>query len=282
MHDLSTELGVSRSIVAALTSDFAQMGRMMLGGGEDLAQTASEYAELTLQLEHVGQVSAQVGRDFVANLAGIIDSEIPKVVNELGEEIGIVGNKVDYVRGLLAKFNIVENTTALSLKDLAEAFPQVSPAAKAAGIDLVFLSGVIGGMRQSGLNATESAHALKFALQRMIAPTAAVEKIVAKFAGHIGPEFHSDLGIGNMMLFKLAENMKLLKGSANINEEGALQYLGALVGKRQASRIFATTLALGSFRENLEDVSKIFTDLGTQDTAWAKIGKDIIVDIRRN
>ena len=273
MHELSTELGVSRSIVAALTADFAQMGKKMLGGTAEIQETAAEYAELTLQLEHVGQVSAQVGRDFIANLAGIIqDADITKV-NELGESFVDTGNKIDYVRGLLAKFNLVENTTALSLKDLAEAFPQVSPAAKAAGIDLVFLSGIIGGMRQSGLNATESAHALKFALQRMIAPTAAVAKIVATFGSGV-EGFHSDLGIGNMMLFKLAENMELLR-SSGAKEEGALQYLGALVGKRQASRIYATTLALGSFQENLEAVGKIFTDLGDQDSVWASIGHDI-------
>ena len=277
MHELSTALGVSRSIVAALTADFAQMGKKMLGGTQEIQETAAEYAELTLQLEHVGQVSAQVGRDFVANLAGIIDSEIPMVIDEFGNSVVDTGNKIDYVRGLLAKFNLVENTTALSLKDLAEAFPQVSPAAKAAGIDLVFLSGVIGGMRQSGLNATESAHALKFALQRMIAPTAAVEKIVARFAGDI-EGFHSDLGIGNMMLFKLAENMELLRTSP-AKEEGALKYLGALVGKRQASRIYATTLALGSFQDNLKEVGEIFTDLGDQDSVWASIGHDIVTNV---
>jgi len=277
MHELSTALGVSRSIVAALTADFAQMGKKMLGGTQEIQETAAEYAELTLQLEHVGQVSAQVGRDFVANLAGIIDSEIPMVIDEFGNSVVDTGNKIDYVRGLLAKFNLVENTTALSLKDLAEAFPQVSPAAKAAGIDLVFLSGVIGGMRQSGLNATESAHALKFALQRMIAPTAAVEKIVAKFAGDI-EGFHKDLGIGNMMLFKLAENMELLRTSP-AKEEGALKYLGALVGKRQASRIYATTLALGSFQDNLKEVGEIFTDLGDQDSVWASIGHDIVTNV---
>ncbi len=123
MHELSTALGVSRSIVAALTADFAQMGKKMLGGTQEIQETAAEYAELTLQLEHVGQVSAQVGRDFVANLAGIIDSEIPMVIDEFGNSVVDTGNKIDYVRGLLAKFNLVENTTALSLKDLAEAVP---------------------------------------------------------------------------------------------------------------------------------------------------------------
>jgi hypothetical protein len=128
-------------------------------------------------------------------------------------------------------------------------------------------------MRQSGLNATESAHALKFALQRMIAPTAAVGKIVAQFASDI-EGFHRDLGIGNMMLFKLSENMALLRNSP-AKEEGALKYLGALVGKRQASRIYATTLALGTFQDNLNAVGKIFTDLTDQDTRWSSIGHDI-------
>jgi TP901 family phage tail tape measure protein len=164
---------------------------------------------------------------------------------------------------MLAKFNLVENMTALSLKDLAEAFPQVSPAAKAAGIDLVFLSGVIGGMRQSGLNATESAHALKFALQRMVNPTSKVVALSEELGAALGSEFHKDLGIGNMMLFKLAENMQLIKEQGS--DEEALVYLGELVGKRQASRIYATTLALRSFGENVSEVGQIFSRIGQVD-----------------
>ncbi|MDP7646512.1 MAG: phage tail tape measure protein, partial [Candidatus Woesearchaeota archaeon] len=265
MHDLSTQLGVSRSIVAGLTSDFAQMGKKMLGGGDDLAHTASMYAELTLKLEHVGQVSAEVGRDFVANIAGIIgDTEkATGEVDEFGNAIMEVVPKIDVVRGMLAKFNVVENTTALSLRDLAEAFPQVSPAAKAAGIELVFLSGIIGGMRQSGLNATESAHALKFALQRMVNPTAKVVALSEQLGQSIGSEFHKDLGIGNMMLFKLSENMELIAREAS--DEQALVYLGELVGKRQASRIYATTLALGSFADNVAEVGNIFSEIGRVD-----------------
>ena len=265
MHDLSTELGVSRSIVAGLTSDYAQMGKKMLGGGDDLAHTASMYAELTLKLEHVGQVSAQVGRDFVANIAGIIGDthRATGEVDAFGKEIMELVPKIDTVRGILAKFNLVENMTALSLKDLAEAFPQVSPAAKAAGIDLVFLSGVIGGMRQSGLNATESAHALKFALQRMVNPTSKVVQLSEQLGAALGSEFHKDLGIGNMMLFKLAENMQLIKEHGS--DEEALVYLGELVGKRQASRIYATTLALRSFGENVDEVGQIFSRIGQVD-----------------
>jgi len=254
MSELSTSLGASRSIVAGLTSDFAQMGQKMLQGGigsqQALQDTAADYAELTLQLEHVGQVSAQVGRDFIANLAGIIDVS------------GKAGDKIDYVRGLLAKFNMVENTTALSLKDLAEAFPQVSPAAIAAGVDLVFLSGVIGGMRQAGLNATESAHALKFALQRMINPTRKVRDMAHGLRVELGPSFHEDLGIGNMMLFKLSEN--LLNIANNASDETALKYLGELVGKRQASRIFAASLALGTFADNVKDVGQVFKEAGLE------------------
>ena len=253
MKNLSTELGVSRSIVAGLTSDFAQMGKRMLGGGEadKLEDTALKYAELTLQLEHVGQVSAQVGRDFIANLAGIID---------VGDD---TANTIDYVRGTMAKFNLVENTTALSLKDLAEAFPQVSPAAKAAGINLVFLSGVIGGMRQAGLNATESAHALKFALQRMINPTAKVAALAENLGNSLGSDFHKDLGMGNMMLFKLSENLELIAEKAS--DEEALVYLGELVGKRQASRIYATSLALGSFAENVAEVGNMFRQVASKE-----------------
>jgi TP901 family phage tail tape measure protein len=220
------------------------MGRNLLGGTEALVETATRYAELTLQLELVGQVTANVGRDFISNLAGIIKGT------------GKFETRLEQVAGLLAKFNMLENTTALSLKDLAEAFPQVSPAAKAAGVNLMFLAGVIGNMKEVGLNATESAHALKFALQRMINPTRKVRDMAAGLAEELGPSFHEDLGIGNMMLFNLSEN--LLNIAENASDETALKYLGELVGKRQASRIFAASLALGTFADNVKDVGQVF------------------------
>jgi hypothetical protein len=237
---ISTRMGVARGIVAGLTSDFAQMGRNLLGGTEALVETATRYAELTLQLELVGQVTANVGRDFIANLAGIIKGT------------SNFETRIEQVAGLLAKFNMLENTTALSLKDLAEAFPQVSPAAKAAGVNLMFLAGVIGNMKEVGLNATESAHALKFGLQRLINPTRKVRDMAADFADAIGPDFHEDLGFGNMLLFNLAENMQLIEQRSG--SKAAISYLGELVGKRQASRLFAATMNMRGFAESVEQV----------------------------
>jgi TP901 family phage tail tape measure protein len=237
---ISTRMGVARAVVAGLTSDFAQMGRNLLGGTESLTETATKYAELTLQLELVGQVTANVGRDFIANLAGIIKGT------------GNMETRMEQVSGLLAKFNMLENTTALSLKDLAEAFPQVSPAAKAAGVNLMFLAGVIGNMKEVGLNATESAHALKFGLQRLINPTRKVRDMAASFAETIGPAFHEDLGFGNMLLFNLAENMQLIEEKSG--SKAAISYLGELVGKRQASRLFAATMNMRGFAESVDQV----------------------------
>tara|TARA_B110001454_G_scaffold81065_1_gene78155 strand:+ start:2914 stop:9021 length:6108 start_codon:yes stop_codon:yes gene_type:complete len=239
MRDTARVMGVARSVVAGLTSDFAQMGKKLLGGKEQLTVMAGKYAELTLQLELVGQVSANVGRDFIGNLAGII------------KETGNMHTRIEQVAGLLAKFNMLENTTALSLKDLAEAFPQVSPAAKAAGVDLVFLAGVIANMKEVGLNATESAHALKFGLQRMINPTAKVARLSEKYAA-VWKDFNQDLGMGNEMLFNLAENMKLIENNAG--SQAALVWLGELVGKRQASRLYAATMNMNSVAMSIREI----------------------------
>jgi len=248
IRGVSERLGASQTIVAALTSDFAQMGKALLGGKGPTQDIAVEYAELALQLEKVGQVQAGVGRDFISNLAGLI------------KHLDAGGSRIDKVRGLLAKFNMVENTTALSMADLAEAFPQVSPAAVAAGVSLTFLTGVIGRMKEMGLNATESAHALKFALQRMINPTKKVVDLAERLGNAIGPEFHKDLGIGNEMLFNLAENIRLIKEEAS--DETALVYLGELVGKRQASRIFAAVGGMKSLKDSIGDLSEAFGEFG--------------------
>ena len=241
MLEISTRMGASRSIVAGLTSDFAQMGTKLLGGTGELQDVAAQYSELTLQLEHVGQVSAGVGRDFIANIAGLIKGSAE------GAE------KIAAVRGQLAKFNMVENITALALKDLAEAFPQVSPAARAVGIELTFLAGVIGQMKELGLNATESAHALKFALQRMINPTTKVKNLSAEYAATI-KDFNQDLGIGNELLFNLAENMQLISKEAGGKE--AIIWLGELVGKRQASRIYALVSNMDSLQVSIEQIGE--------------------------
>ena len=241
MKQTARVMGVARSVVAGLTSDFAQMGKKLLGSHTPLTEIAGDYALLTLELELVGQVSSNVGRDFIANLAGIIKEEKN------------FENRINVVRGLLAKFNMLENTTALSLKDLAEAFPQVSPAAKAAGVELVFLAGVIASMKEVGLNATESAHALKFGLQRMINPTAKVARLSEKYAS-IWSDFNEDLGMGNEMLFNMAENFKLI--SKNAGDQAALVWLGELVGKRQASRLYAATMNMKSVADSIEEIGE--------------------------
>jgi len=241
MKTTARVMGVARSVVAGLTSDFAQMGKKLLGGREQLTVMAGQYAQLALELELVGQVSSNVGRDFIGNLAGIIKST------------DNMYTRIDQVKGLLAKFNMLENTTALSLKDLAEAFPQVSPAAKAAGVDLVFLAGVIANMKEVGLNATESAHALKFGLQRMINPTAKVARLSEQYA-NTWSDFNEDLGMGNEMLFNMAENFKLI--STNAGDQAALVWLGELVGKRQASRLYAATMNMGSVAQSIEEIGE--------------------------
>ena len=243
MLSLSSAIGASTSIVAGLTSDFAQMGKALLGGGQKdkLSDLAVEYAGLALELEKVGEVSVEVGRDFIANLAGMVKQMDP------------AGDRIAKVAGLLAKFNMMENTTALSLKDLAEAFPQVSPAAAAAGVDLVFLSGVMANMKEVGLDATESAHALKFSLQRMINPTAKVRDM-AEEMGSKWSEFNVDLGMGNMLLFNLAENLNIIDKAAG--KKAAVIYLGELVGKRQASRMFAAMRGMEGFTQSVKTMQQ--------------------------
>jgi len=262
---VSEELGVSRTIVAGLTADFAQMGAALMGSNDginNIEQMAGEYAELTLQLEKVGQVQASVGRDFIANIAGLTKAMDP------------AGDRIDKVRGLLAKLNMMENTTALSMADLAEAFPQVSPAAVAAGIELVFLTGLLARMKEMGLNATESAHALKFSIQRLVNPTTKSAKAAEKFSNMIGPEFHSNLGIGNMMMFRLAENMKLIAEHAS--DKDALVYLGELVGKRQASRLFALVMGMESLEDSIKGVGTAFQAMSFGGKgAFADFGKEL-------
>ena len=244
---ISEELGAAKSIVAAITADFAQMGTALLRSAneaQNLEKAALEFTKLTFELEKVGQVSADVGRDFIANLAGITKSLDP------------FGNRINIVSGLLAKFNMLENTTALSMADLAEAFPQVSPAAVAAGIELTFLAGLLGRMKEMGLNATESAHALKFSIQRLVNPTTQSTKAAKKYSDLLGGDFHENLGMGNEMLFNLAENMQLIRDEASHKE--ALVYLGDLVGKRQASRLFALVMGMDGVTDSINSMSRAF------------------------
>lgn len=262
---ISKEVGASQTLVAGLTADFAQMGITLLGsikGSINLEKVALQYTRLALDLEKVGQVQAGVGRDFIANLSG------------LTQAMGHTGDRIEVVSGLLAKFNMLENTTALSMADLAEAFPQVSPAAVAAGIDLVFLTGMLGRMKEMGLNATESAHALKFSIQRLVNPTTKAAKAAKKYSDQFGPEFHENLGMGNMMIFNLAENMKLLAERASDKE--ALVYLGELVGKRQASRLFALVMGMEGLTGSIQNIGQAFQDVSLNASgAMSIIGRDI-------
>lgn len=93
----------------------------------------------------------------------------------------IYGVEGDDLRKVLATLNVVENSTAASMSDLAEATQIAGSVGKSAGIDINELSSFMAVLRERAIPAGEAADGLKTIFTRLRAPTADAQKILDKY-----------------------------------------------------------------------------------------------------
>ena len=148
IRELSREmsvLGFSAKETIGLAADAAAIGFV----DEDLLEftkQASEFASLGM----MSQTEA-------LNSLVAVNSAFRTEVDDLAQSVNFL--------------NAVENQTILSMQDMAEAIPITAAAIQGLGGDIKDLAVFMTAMREGGINANESANALKTSLARLITPT---------------------------------------------------------------------------------------------------------------
>ena len=149
-----TKFGVSVEDTIDLAASVAQMGAM----GADLTNQVTQATRLAV----LGGIEQQEALDTTISLTNAF------------------GLATDQLAGKIAFLNAAENQTILSIEDFNEAIPKAGSVVNQLGGSVEDLAYFLTAMREGGINASQSANALKSSLARLINPT---EVAVQKMSG---------------------------------------------------------------------------------------------------
>jgi TP901 family phage tail tape measure protein len=210
---LASSFGVNFSETIALAADIAATGKT----GNELLGALTE----TTRLAVLGEVDR--GEAMKATLA--IQTAFKQNTEELTQSINFL--------------NAVENQTSTTLNDLVTAIPKAGPVVKSLGGDIKDLALYLTAMREGGINASESANALKSGLASLINPTKQSVGVMSDFGIDILGMVQKNAGNTTSLLLDLQGALD------NLDPLQKAQAIEQLFGKFQFARISALLGNLG-------------------------------------
>ena len=254
----SVKFGLSKSLTVGLAGDFAELGIQS-------TKSIAEITKLTAATEKLGGMDIGAAKDLVQSLY----FQARRAIMQSGEGRGLSAadletRAIDAARAQLNLFNLVENQTALSMKDLGDAFPEAAAAATTFGLSMTETAALLAPMKAAGMEVGASANAIKISLQSIVTPTVKTEKMFASLTDQYGDHFKLIKGTGLQAIQSLIDAYVTLDESA-AGQEGVLQFFSQVFGKRQGTRMLLPIQQLAEFDRVLKDVTK------TEDSADKKI-----------
>jgi len=265
LDKLSISWGVSRELVQGLAGDFAEIGISDPKALANLAQFTAEFEKLgnvditqaQAAIQAIYQQIARVRRDQGLAVTGT------KAINQMVEE----------VRGAIAFFNFAENKTTLSLKDMADAFPEVSAAATSFGLNMQTTAALLAPMVGAGFQVGASANSIKVSLQRLIAPTKKNQDIIKALTRVLGKDFRLSTKVGSEGIQDLIDGYTKLQDK--LGDAGALTFFAELFGVRQGPRMEVSIKQMSEYQQSLDKVgsaeNKLAKDLEKQINAQLRL-----------
>jgi phage-related protein len=250
LDKITAKYGTSRVLVQSLAGDFAELG---------VPDTAIvRLTEFTAAVEKLGNLDITQSQNFIQS----IYQNILRVRRDMAAAEGysldlsspkMMGQILSEVQGQLALFNMVENKTTLSLKDLADAFPEVSAAATTFGLSMTETAAMLAPMVAAGFQVGASANSIKVSLQRMVAMTKQNTQIIQGLNQALGDDFNYAAGVGMENIQQLVDGFNSLLSIKG--EQGTLEFFARLFGVRQGPRMETSIRQLAVFQKALDNTS---------------------------
>lgn len=231
IREMSREFGLSRKSATALFKDVAALG---VDGEQDIKAFANAVSEISL----VGEVDTSTAMQFF------------RTMNAIFAEGKTNAEGLAHTRDLMAQMSAVADETSLQLQDLAQAFPEVAPVMKQMGFSAAGVAASLAGMYKRGIPATEAAHGLKFALQRLVSPTKDAEELISKM-GFTFFDASGNIKKADVEIMAMAKNLE-----EGMSAEEASKALGELFGLRQSARMKSYFQDVNIGRKELELYTK--------------------------
>ena len=253
---ISSNYGVSKQLVVGLASDFAELG--ITGHESILALT-----ELTAQIEKLGAMDIGGAQDLTQALyfQSVRAYENTGAFKGMTSAIDREALAVKAATTQMQLFNAIENVTALTLKDLGQAFPEVASMAVSFGLSMTEAAALLAPMKAAGLDVGASANSIKVSLQRALSPTTKNIKILQGLAesfgeaGDASSAFATANKTGLTGLQSITEIFDKVMASSE-GMEGAMKLMSNLFEKRQGPRMFLAIEQLSLFNKELNAATR--------------------------
>jgi TP901 family phage tail tape measure protein len=242
---VSNKFGLAKSLTVGLAGDFAELG---IQSEESIAK----ITELTAATEKLGDMDIAAAKDLVQSLyfqaqRSMQMSGQSRTMTFQEREIAAIGAAT----AQLNLFNSVENVTALTLRDLGDAFPEVAAAGSSFGLSMTELAAMLAPMKAAGFEVGASANSIKVSLQRLVAPTKQNSDLFKQLSKEYDVNFTAIKGTGLDAIQSLIDGFNELKGSA-AGQEGAMEFFAKVFGVRQGPRMEVAIAQLADFDEILK------------------------------
>jgi TP901 family phage tail tape measure protein len=242
---ISNRFGLAKSLTVGLAGDFAELGIQ----SEESIVKITELAAVT---EKLGGMDIGAAKDLVQSLyfqaqrAMQMSGQSRKMTFE-EREIAAIGAATSQ----LNLFNSVENVTALTLRDLGDAFPEVAAAGSSFGLSMTELAGMLAPMKAAGFEVGASANSIKVSLQRLVAPTKQNAELFKQLSKEYNTNFTAIKGTGLDAIQSLIDAFNELKNT-EAGQEGAMEFFAKVFGVRQGPRMEVALAQMADFDEVLK------------------------------
>jgi hypothetical protein len=244
--DLARTFGDNKSLVISLGVDFAQLGL-------NTNRAVTSLTEAVLMAEKLGDVDISQGKDLIQTIyfqaTKMLDTNAT-AHDDVKSAIERENAALAVVNGTLAQFNLIENTTVLSLNDIAKALPEAGAAATQFGLSMVETMGLLAPMKAAGFDVASSANAIKVSLQRLNDPTEESRDMLASLTEVLGFDFMQATHIGVNSIDYLAQAFNNVKNTA-AGAEGAMEFMTQLFVLRQGPRMAESIADIAEFNDQL-------------------------------
>jgi hypothetical protein len=238
LKDVSTEFGISRDVLTAITADFAVLG---VTAGDTLAKLTKTAAEVS--------ILGTMDLDASQTLTQTLFLGMQRALDKRGELFNSAAEKqakaTQLLRSQIFLFNAVENATSMSFKDIAESLPEVSAAVTEFGLSFMEGLALVGPIKAAGIKVSVAANAIKMSLQRLTAPTITARKHLDELRGSmsgiiadspgLGKAFDDMFSVGTSGLQALIDVTEAVQEMPNGAAEAMALY-SKLFDKRQSTR----------------------------------------------
>ena len=272
---VSNRFGLAKSLTVGLAGDFAELGIQ----SEESIVKITELAAVT---EKLGDMDIGAAKDLVQSL--YFQAQRAMQMSGQGRNMTFEEREIAAIGAATAQlnlFNSVENVTALTLRDLGDAFPEVAAAGSSFGLSMTELAGMLAPMKAAGFEVGASANSIKVSLQRLVAPTKQNADLFKQLSKDYNTNFTTIKGTGLDAIQALIDSFNELKSSA-AGQEGAMEFFAKVFGVRQGPRMEVALAQMADFDEvlksntvSMDSAEKKLQSYANQAVTAANVTRDV-------